>query len=78
MSHATSNGDATNRARVESFVRHHRPRPVCARCAATALGLRPSAVQRAATVLEGSASFLRRNATCALCSKNRLVVSARD
>jgi ribosomal protein S27AE len=77
MSLALTNGDSTNKHRVEAFVLQHRPRPVCARCVATALGLRPSAVQRAATVLEGSVNFVRQNATCALCGKNRLVVRSR-
>lgn len=67
----------THKHRVESFVVQHRPRPVCARCIAAALGLRASAVQRAATILEGSAGFVRENAVCALCGKSRLVVRAR-
>jgi hypothetical protein len=69
--------DGTNRHRVASYVMQQRPRPVCARCVASALGLRPSAVQRAATILEGSAGFVRENAVCDLCRKSRLVVRAR-
>lgn len=77
MAGPDGSNDGTNKQRVESYVLEHRPRPVCARCVASALGLRPSAVQRAATILEGSAGFVRENATCALCGKSRLVVRAR-
>jgi hypothetical protein len=77
MSPLDTSNDGTNKHRVESYVVQHRPRPVCARCVASALGLRPSAVQRAATILEGSAGFVRENAICSLCGKNRLVVRAR-
>lgn len=75
-----SNGDhtngGTNRHRVEAFVLQHRPQFVCARCISAAVGIRPSAVQRVATLLEGSPAYARVNAPCALCGKTRLTVRA--
>jgi hypothetical protein len=71
---ATSSSTHTNRDRVEAFVLEHRPRFVCARCISATVGLRPSAVQRVATLLEGSPTFSRMNAPCSLCGKNRLAV----
>ena len=76
MTEETVNG-TSNRSRVEAFVVEHRPQPVCARCIAGAVTLRLSAVQRAATMLEGFRGFVRENASCSLCGKNRLVIRAR-
>lgn len=76
----SSNGDSkngdTNRHRVEAFVLQHRPRFVCARCISAAIGIRASAVQRVATLLEGSPAYARVNAPCTLCGKTRLAVRA--
>ena len=72
----TNGTHETNRKRVEAFVLKQRPNPVCARCVASALGLRPSAVQRAATVLEGVPGFIRQHTSCATCGNVRLSVRA--
>jgi hypothetical protein len=44
---------------------------------ANAINAKPNAVQRVATLLEGSPAFERRRMTCALCGKLRLVILAR-
>jgi len=65
--------NANHRARVEAFLANP-PIAFCAKCIGAALGLNASAVQRAASVLEGVPGFRRVYTRCAGCGKPRLTV----
>ena len=62
------------RARVVAYITEKKPKPVCAKCIAQALDIRPSAAQRVATLLEGTPGYEREHGICGVCGQRRLTV----
>jgi hypothetical protein len=66
-----------NRARSAAFVLDQRPKAVCARCVATALGITVTAAENATVVIEDNPEFAREWTKCDACGKYGLTARAR-
>jgi len=65
-----------HRPRVVALLRERHPKPLCVKCIAVGLDIRPSAAHRAATLVEGAPGFVREYAICGVCGERRLTVRA--